>query len=155
MTTNKEKIDFILQQGLSDKARSTLERKSGEWLDFVINNGREPADDELSANDRQATSTFINQLLDLLDIFKKARINEPLEPTMTTFARKNSEEFTFMTEKNNAVFKKGVFFAVLGFLCIDAVIGWDTLKEKISKWLEKRRLNKQFQLERKEANVKE
>lgn len=153
MTTNKEKIDFILQQGLSSKTRSTLERKSGEWLDFLINNGREPTEDELSANDRQATSTFINQLLDLLDIFKKARVNEPLDPTMTTFARKNSEEFTFMTEKNNVFFKRGVFAFVLGFLCIDSIIGWDTLKEKIVKWLEKRRLNKQFQLERKKENA--
>lgn len=139
MTTNKEKIDFILENGLSDKARSTLERKSAEWLDFVINNGREPNDEELEACDKKATAKFINQLLDLLDIIKKARVNEPLDPTLTTFTRKNSDEFAFMTEKNNVLFKRGVFFASLVFLLIDSAIGWEKIKEKIQDFLNKRR----------------
>lgn len=130
--TNKEKAQFILNNGFSNKSLSTLERMSKEELDQIIQNERDLEKDELKKDDKEATKTLITQLLDFLDTYKKERTKQGISAPLKSFIIKNSENLSFANARVSGAVGLGLAGICMLIVCIDSLIGFDKLKEKIA-----------------------
>ena len=130
--TNKEKAQFILNNGFSSKSLSTLERMSKEELDSIIQNERDLEKDELKKEDKEATKTLITQLLDFLDTYKKERTKQGISAPLKSFIVKNSENLSFANAKISGAVGLGLAGVCMLIVCIDSLIGFDKLKERIT-----------------------
>lgn len=129
--TNKEKAQYILENGFSSKSLSTLERMSKQELDLIIQNERDLEKDEFNKSDQEATKTLIQQFLDFLDAYKKERTGKGVSQPLKTFVVKNTETMNFANAKVSGAI--GIALAGLCMLgiAIDSLFGWDKLKEKL------------------------
>lgn len=129
--TNKEKATFIIEQGYSSKSQTTLERLSKEELDLIIKNQRDLEKDELNKENREATSSLIENILDFLDSYKKERQGKGISAPIKSFIKKNSESLDFA----NAKVSGSVAIALVGIcfigILVDSIIGWDTIKKRL------------------------
>lgn len=127
--TNKEKAQYILDNGFSNKSLSTLERMSKEELDLIIKLQRDIDKEDINKEDREATRTLISQILDFLNSYKKERIGQEVNPAIRGFINKNTQDLSIVDTKTSGII--GIILIALAgvYVFLDAIIGFDKIKE--------------------------
>lgn len=129
--TNKEKAQYILENGFSSKSQSTLERMSKEELDLIIKLQRDLDKDEVNKEDREATAGLINNIMDFLNSWKKERSGKEINPALRGFISKNTQDLSLVNTKISGVI--GIVLIGLAgvYVFLDSIVGIDKVKEFI------------------------
>lgn len=137
--TNKEKAQFILENGYSSRSQTTLERLSKDELDFIIKNQREPQAKEINTENKEATASLIQNVLDFLDTYKKDKQGKGISAPVKNFIIKNSESLDFANAKVSGAVAVGLVAICFIGILVDSLVGWDTIKKRIQERAEAKR----------------
>ena len=132
--TNKEKAAFIVEQGYSNRAQSTLERLTAEELDLIIKLERDPDKQELDLEGKEATANLIKSILDFLNNYKKERTGSEINPSLRNYIQNNTKEMSIVNAKIGGLIGVGLICLVSLYVVIDSLLG----SEKIKEWLFKK-----------------
>ncbi|MDE7236073.1 MAG: hypothetical protein K2N45_05560 [Helicobacter japonicus] len=132
--SNTDKARQIYEQGLSKRSLSTLERLSGQELDFILREGRDPAKDEISKKTIESSKEVVSAYISSLEAIKQARANEPLNEGLKTIAQAQSGSLGEIVGANagNRVSLALLIFASLA-LALDSLIGFDNIRKFFGK----------------------
>lgn len=129
--TNKERAEYIVKMGFSEKKLSTLERLSKEELDLIIKNERDLDDTELQQEDDKTNA--IKSLLDFLDTCKKEREGKGISEGLKGYINKNAKSIKIPNIKGIGLVSSFLLLAVIIYVAIDSILGINKLKELIKK----------------------
>ena len=131
--TNKEKAEYIIKMGFSDKSQSTLERKTAEELDWIIENEREPLEEEFSVDNAKALKELIGQLLEFADTYKLEQQEKGINKALKAFILLNCQKINFVNAKISGLAGLIAVFCALLFVLVDAFLGFAKVKNLFKK----------------------
>lgn len=135
LKTNKEKAEYIVKMGFSEKKLSTLERRPAEELDLIIQNQRDVESDELQEQDDKVTA--IKSLIEFLDTCKKEREGKGISDGLKGYINKNAKSIKIPSFKGLGLVSSFLLLAVIIYVAIDAILGVTKVKELIKKIVKK------------------
>lgn len=133
LKTNVDKARFIFEMRYSERALSTLERLSTQELDFILENKRDPEQNEFDKNNAKFAKELVSNVIQGLESIYEARGETGgLNKATKAFTLSQAECLAPYLSSNKAGIV-GVCFLAFGLclLSIQAVWGFDNFK----KWI--------------------